>query len=89
MIVAFWLKIRKAVATVAAFLLLLGGAFLYGRRTGAAGERERNLTDDLNAAEDRAQAHRIEQNKVKEVERGIDQMDDKRVDDQLDKWMRD
>lgn len=89
MIEAIWLKIRKAVAIAAAFLLLLGGAFLYGRRSGAADEREQNLTDDLKASEKREEARRIENETVKEVERHVDQMDDKRVDAELDKWMRD
>lgn len=89
MIEAVWLKIRKAVAIAAAFLLLLGGAFLYGRRSGAADEREQNLTDDLKASEKREEARRIANETVKEVERNVDQMDDDRVDRELDKWMRD
>lgn len=89
MMEAIWLKIRKAAAIAAAFFLLLGGAFLYGRRSGAADEREQNLTDDLKASEKREEARRIENETVKEVERHVDQMDDKRVDTELDKWMRD
>lgn len=89
MIEAVWLKIRKAVAIAAAFFLLLGSAFLYGRRRGAADEREQNLTDDLKASEKREETRRIENETVKEVERHVDQMDDKRVDTELDKWMRD
>lgn len=85
---AFWLKIRKAAATVAAFLVLLAGAVLYGRKTGAADEREETLKDDLKAAEDREQARRNENTKVKEVEREVDQMDDATVDAELDQWMR-
>lgn len=88
MIEAIWLKIRKAVAIAAAFLVLLGSAFLYGRRSVAADEREQNLNDDLKAAEKREQARQNENKTVKEVERHVDEMDNDSVDRELDKWMR-